>query len=158
MLRELRVRNLRLPLRTCLSLILNHTQISSFPPFAVLRFVHITFRAFTSQEFVERICRSNMAKQLLTSAILPLLALATVLTPRQDCSADFKICNPPGATQNTLGPIGPSWDSLYNDIVDVVNGYTIDDAPATTSVDPNGPARRDMAFCCNYVVFTCDVC
>lgn len=93
-----------------------------------------------------------MAYQLLKFGILPSLALATALTPRQDCSADFKICSPPGATKNTLGPIGPSWASLYDDIINVVNGYTIDDAPSTTTIDPNGPARRDMAFCCKYNV------
>lgn len=94
--------------------------------------------------------RVVMARQLLTFGILPSLALSTVLTPRQDCSANFKICSPPGATKNTLGSIGPGWDSLYNDIINVVNGYSIDDAPVTTSVDPNGPARRDMAFCCEW--------
>ncbi|KAK5955210.1 hypothetical protein OHC33_003890 [Knufia fluminis] len=73
---------------------------------------------------------------------------ASSLVTGQDCTANFKVCAPPDATSNSLGPIGSSWANLYMDIVKVVNDYDLDDdPPTTTTVDPNGPARREQAFC-----------
>ena len=81
------------------------------------------------------------------AAILP-LTIAGNLVARQDCSSDFRICNPPGARDSTLGPIGPRWANLYSEIVNLVNGYSLNDNPSTSTVDPDGPARRDIGFCC----------
>ena len=76
---------------------------------------------------------------------------ANNIARRQDCSPDFTICAPRGATSGSLGPISSSWANLYMDIVNVVSDYDIDDGPLTTAtVDPNGPARREMAFCCEW--------
>lgn len=90
--------------------------------------------------------------------ILTVLAACTSLTyanklaSRQSCSPDFRICAPAGATSNSLGPIGSSWAELYMSIVNVVGDYAIGaDAPTTTTVDPNGPARREQAFCCESI-------
>jgi len=87
--------------------------------------------------------------------VLTVLAACTAVTnanelaSRQSCSPDFRICAPAAATSNSLGPIGSSWTDLYMSIVNVVGDYAIGaDAPTTTTVDPNGPARREQAFCC----------
>ncbi|KAK5071309.1 hypothetical protein LTR64_007812 [Lithohypha guttulata] len=79
--------------------------------------------------------------------------MASALEPRQACSSDFRVCAPPGLTTNTLGPISSQWGQLYSDIISTVNGYSIEDGdgPTTTLVDPDGPARREMAFCCSNI-------
>jgi len=74
---------------------------------------------------------------------------ANNLVSRQSCSSDFNICAPAGATSNSLGPISSSWADLYMSIVKVVSDYAIGaDPPTTTTIDPNGPARREQSFCC----------
>lgn len=83
--------------------------------------------------------------------LLPPLVCSIALVERQSCSSDFQICAPQGAKTSSLGSFNSSWDNLFNDIVSVVSGFSLNN-PAVTSVDPDGPARRDadldVAFCC----------
>lgn len=89
------------------------------------------------------------ATNMIGFAAFILLCDARVFDARQSCSENFNICSPPGAITGTLGPIDAGWGMLYQDIINIVNGYTIDDVPTTTAtVDPSGPARREMGFCC----------
>lgn len=93
-----------------------------------------------------------MYKILTVLAACTSLTYANKLASRQSCSPDFRICAPAGTTSNSLGPIGSSWADLYMSIVNVVGDYAIGaDAPTTTTVDPNGPARREQAFCCESI-------
>ena len=86
-----------------------------------------------------------------TIALSLSVTAANVLEPRQDCSDSFKICDPQGANSATLGPIDASWGKLYQDIINLVDNYDIDDAPTTVApVNPDGPARREIAFCCQF--------
>lgn len=101
----------------------------------------------------------------MTPQILAVLAACVLvidannLVAGQDCTVDFKVCAPPGATADSLGPIGSGWANLYMSIVDVVTDYAIDDdPPATTTVDPNGPARRKQAFCCKCFLRSSEDC
>lgn len=76
---------------------------------------------------------------------------ANNLVSRQSCSSDFNICAPAGTTSSSLGPISSNWADLYMSIVNVVSDYAVGaDPPTTTTIDPNGPARREQAFCCEY--------
>ncbi|KAJ9654107.1 hypothetical protein H2198_006787 [Neophaeococcomyces mojaviensis] len=88
---------------------------------------------------------------ILVSVAALLSALCSgALFERQSCSSDFKICAPPGAKTETLGPVSSSWATLFNDVVNIVSGFSIN-SPAVTTVDPSGPARREMAFCCSNI-------
>jgi len=80
------------------------------------------------------------------------------LVERQSCSSDFKLCAPPGAKNETLGPIDSSWANLFTDVINVVSNYSLDISDVTT-VNPGGPARRDtsMAFCCMLTQLECRV-
>lgn len=67
------------------------------------------------------------------------------------CSSNFKICAPEGVKTNSLGPIGPAWGDLFNNIVATVSDYGISrPAVAGEIVDPTGVVRREQALCCKY--------
>lgn len=145
---------------------------ANLPSFLFLISASLSMFFFDTQSFQHH--RSEpytcLGSLLLTLAIMffsKLISFATLLSfvqaqqldTRQSCSKNFNICSPPGAITGTLGPIDAGWGKLYQDIINVVNGYTIDDTPiATATVDPSGPARRQIGFCCMSEVIFISLC
>lgn len=65
------------------------------------------------------------------------------------CSANFKICAPPGVKTDTLGPIGPTWADLYQDIVNVVSNYGITQR-SVGSTTSDLSVHEDGVLCCEH--------
>lgn len=87
----------------------------------------------------------------LISFTIPVVTEATASNEDGSCSANFKICAPAGVKSDTLGPIGPAWGDLYNDIVNVVSDYGISSQPLAGSVDLEEQAG---VFCCMCNLFS----
>lgn len=87
----------------------------------------------------------------LISFTIPVLTKATASNEDGNCSENFKICAPAGVESDTLGPIGPAWGDLYNDIVNIVSDYGISSQPPAGNVNLEEQAG---VFCCMSNLFS----
>lgn len=64
------------------------------------------------------------------------------------CGDAYDLCSPWGVTSSALPPVGPELDSLYSDLIQVVNLKVKEKTDAVQKLTEVTLAPNSTAFCC----------